>query len=319
MKSSGFKISETRRRRKGLKIVGFILIGIFIIWAVIYFFPTGKIPKKAFFDYRLDRPLVIAHQGGEHLAPSNTLTAFQQAKELGVDVLEFDVHMTKDGYLVAIHDDTVDRTTDGSGRVNDLTLEEIKQLDAGYYFHDENGEHIYRGKGITIPTLEEIFEQFPDMRMNIELKKTNDPAIYEDMVRTFWDVVQKYEMEDRVLAASFSQEIIEMLIDVSDGKLAVSGGRDEVEKFVIYHKIFLNSLYRPKVDAIQIPTSEGKYNLMDKKLIRGAEKQGMEVHYWTINDQETMKELIELGADGIITDRPDLMIELLQSEGKMNE
>src|SRR5699024_4611846 len=119
--------------------------------------------------------LVIAHRGGRGLAPEGTLTAFDQAVSLGVDVLEFDTHLTKDGHLVVIHDDTVDRTTNGTGKVNELTLEEVQNLDAGYSFTDEEDEYVFRDQGVYIPTVEEVFQKYPNMRHLIELKDTNAP------------------------------------------------------------------------------------------------------------------------------------------------
>ncbi|UCZ52408.1 glycerophosphodiester phosphodiesterase [Bacillus shivajii] len=300
--------------KKGNRIKWIVaVLGILLVsWLVIYFFPVAERPAQSFFEN--DRPLVIAHQGGEHLAPSNTLAAFEQARELGVDVIEFDVHMTKDGYLVAIHDNTVDRTTDGIGKVNDLTLEEIRALDAADYFQDLNGEYSYKEQGVTIPTVEEIFDEFSDMRLNIELKATNDPEFYEPMSKRLWELIEEYGNAKRVLVASFEHDIIEMFQEVSNGQVPVSGGRQEVTKFVVFHKLFLNGLYRANVDAIQIPTEESIFNLKDEKLIHGAKKRGMDVHYWTINDQDKMRELVELGADGIITDRPDLLIEVLEEQ-----
>lgn len=301
--------SPSKKKRIGKWFVIFLGV-VLILWAIIYFFPISERPSHPFFEN--DRPLVIAHQGGEHLAPSNTLVAFEQARELGVDVIEFDVHMTRDGHLVAIHDNTVDRTTDGSGKVNDMTLEEIKALDAADYFQDLDGEYSYRGQGITIPTVEEIFDEFSNMRLNIELKATNDPELYEPISEKMWELIEQYGNAERVLVASFEHEIIEMFQDISEGTVPVSGGRDEVTKFVIFHKAFLNGLYRANVDAVQIPTEESIFDLKDGKLIRGAERRGMDVHYWTINDAGTMRELIDLGAGGIITDRPDLLIDVLE-------
>lgn len=297
------------KKRSKLKIISSILGAIMIVWVAIYFMPAFKKVSTPFAD--VERPLVIAHQGGEHLAPSNTLASFTNAMDLGVDVIEFDIHMTKDGYLVAIHDATVDRTTDGTGRVNDLTLAEIKQLDAGHYFKDLNGEFSFQNKGVEIPTVEEAFEAVPNMKWNIEIKDTNDPELFEDIAEKLWLIIQDYHLEEDVLIASFDQDIIDIMLDVSDGQAFVSGGRAEITKFVIIHKLFLNGLYRPTVNAIQIPTEDSNINLKSRGLIKGANRLGMDVHYWTINDKEKMKELIELGADGIITDRPDLMMELL--------
>ena len=116
---------------------------------------------------------MIAHQGGDGLWPGNTLYAFEQAAALGVDVLEMDLHITKDGVLVINHDETVDRTTDGTGTIEDMTLAELKALDAGYDWSKDGGQTFpYRGMGLTIPTLEEIFQTFPEYHMTIEIKKT---------------------------------------------------------------------------------------------------------------------------------------------------
>ncbi|MCD8508849.1 MAG: glycerophosphodiester phosphodiesterase [Bacillus sp. (in: Bacteria)] len=314
MKISVVRVSSPSKKKKILRRIGIILGTILLIWTAIFLFPVSERPVKPFFVFDHDRPIIIAHQGGEHLAPSNTMVAFEMARDMGVDVLEFDIHKTKDGHLVAIHDNTVDRTTDGTGRVNDLTLEEIKQLDAADYFQDLNGEYSFRGQGITIPTVEEIFEEFSDMKMVIEVKKTNDPELYMPMTENLWELIERYGLEDQILIASFDQAINDKFTEISNGRLAVSGGRQEVTKFVVFHKLFLNSLYRPKVDAVQIPTEESIFNLADRNLIRGAERRGMEVHYWTINDEETMRELIELGAHGIITDRPDLMLKILNED-----
>lgn len=304
-----FAIKKTTRNLKTK--VGTVLLGIIALWVIIYFFPvTSNLEHPLFAN---EEVLVIAHQGGEHLAPSNTLEAFTNAEKLGVDVIEFDIHMTKDKHLVTIHDDTVDRTTNGTGKVNELTLEEIQSLDAGHYFQDLDGSYNYKGKDVYIPTIEEVFEAIPNMKWNIEIKDTNDPKLYRSITEQLWKTIQQYNLEENVLIASFDQDIIETVIDVSNGEALVSGGRSEVTKFVILHKLFLNGLYSPSVQAFQIPTNEGIINLKDRKLIQGANRRGMDAHYWTINDEATMKTLIELGADGILTDRPDLLINILET------
>ena len=114
------------------------------------------------------KPLVIAHQGGDGLWPSDTMYAFQRAVAMGVDMLEMDLHVTADGQFVLMHDETVDRTTDGIGRLEDMTLAQVKALDAGYRWTADGGQtYPYRGQGITVATVEELFQAFPDMPMNI--------------------------------------------------------------------------------------------------------------------------------------------------------
>lgn len=304
--------TNQQKKRRGLFVLITIILVVIGVWMVLNFLPVQERALKPFFDS--DRPMVIAHQGGEHLAPSNTIVAFEQARQLGVDVIEFDVHITKDEQLVAIHDSTVDRTTDGEGSVSELTLEEIQQLDAGHYFIDLDGEHSFRGQGITIPSVEEIFENFSEMKMVIELKATNPVGTHQVMSELLWDLLQRYELEDRVLIASFDHSIIEAFNELAGGRVAISGGREEITNFVVFNKLFLNGLYTPKVDAIQIPTEESIFDLTSSSLIKAAQRKGIEVHYWTINDEETMKFLLDQGADGIITDRPDLLLNLLENQ-----
>lgn len=298
-------------KKKKWRIFGGILALIAGSWLLIYLTPFSATSSLHKFDQ--NKPLVIAHGGGGHLAPSNTMAAFKHAYELGADVLEFDIHMTADGHLVVIHDPTINRTTNGTGRVSKMTLQQIQSYDAAYSFRDLNGSYSYRGKGVTVPTVDEVFATIndPDMLYNIEIKDSNEPHLYNEISEKLWNLIQDYGLEENVIIASFDQAIIEMVLEASDGKALVSGGRDEITKFVIFHKLFLNGLYRQNVHALQMPTKEGDINLADVKLIRGAQRRGMHVHYWTINDPETMKQLIDLGADGILTDRPDLLIQLL--------
>lgn len=272
-----------------------------------------KQPNNPFFQSV--RPLVIAHQGGELLAPSNTMAAFNKAVELGADVLEFDIHITMDGQLVAIHDKTVDRTTNGKGKVHDFTLEDLQKLDAGYHFKDLNGEFSYRGKEVYIPTVEEIFKAFPDMRMIIEIKANNPPERIQEISESFWDLIKEYRMEEQIIVASFSQEIVQHFQELTNGRVAVAAGEAEVKKFVLLKKFFLANLFNTKVNAIQIPTEASIFNLAHPSIIKEAQRRNLIIQYWTIDDKKTMRTLIEHGADGIMTNRPDLMIELLHEMG----
>jgi glycerophosphoryl diester phosphodiesterase len=138
-------VKKARRKNTIFLSLKLIVSALLIILLVINLFPVKQIKQKSFFNHT--RPLVIAHQGGELLAPSNTMAAFQNAANIGVDVLETDIHITKDGHLVTIHDASVDRTTDGKGKIEDLTLTEIQDLDAGYHFKNLEGNHNFRGKG----------------------------------------------------------------------------------------------------------------------------------------------------------------------------
>jgi len=296
--------------KKWLKRIGIALVGILAVWFILFLFPLSSDEETPFFEGD-EGTLVMAHGGGLDLAPGGTLEAFRQSDELGVDVLEYDVHITSDDELVVIHDATVDRTTDGSGTVNEMTLEEVQSLDAGHSFQDENGDYPYRDQGIYIPTVEEVFEEFDHTRHLIELKDTNDPELYEDMAQEMWDLIETHDMHEDVMIASFDHNINELFADISDGTVAIGAGEQEAEEFVIAHKAFANLLYNPSADAFQLPTEQRGFNLADWKLIRGANNRGMQVYYWTINDEETMRELVELGAHGIMTDDPELLMEVI--------
>ena len=254
----------------------------------------------------IERPLVIAHQGGDGLWPGNTMCAFEQADELGVDVLEMDLHVTKDDQLVLIHDETVDRTTDGTGDVGSMTLAELKQLDAAYDWSLDEGQTFpFRSQGITIPTLEEVFQTFPDKHMTIEIKMTN--AL---MAKPFCELIRQYNMQDKVLVASFyDKRMREFRRECPE--VATSSARGETTQFVLLTKGFLGRLYSPKFFALQVPEESNGITVMTEAFVRAAHERGLAVEPWTIDDPEQMRQYIDWGVDGIITDRPDLMLEIL--------
>ncbi len=251
-----------------------------------------------------DRPLNIAHQGGEHLRPSNTMQSFEHGVALGVDVLEMDIHSSADGILVTIHDDTVDRTTNGTGHVNDLTLAQLKSLDAGAYWTDDDGAtYPYRGQGVTIATLEEIFSAFPEKSMVIEIKQA-EPSI----VQPFCDLIGAHSMTDKVLVASFIQPVIDEF-RVACPAVATSAARTDTIKFYILQLFRLQNLVSPNYEAFQVPEYFSGIKVLTPHFVKAAKQRGVRVEAWTINDSAEMSRFLTLGVDGIITDRPDLMQE----------
>lgn len=314
MSQPNIQISPSLSRKKSIKrwITG-SLIFILIAYFALNYGPVDKRPNHPFF--KSDRPLVIAHQGGELLAPSNTMLAFQQAVDLGVDVLETDIHITKDGELVTIHDPSVDRTTNGTGLVAELSLKELQKLDAGYHFKDLAGEFSYRGKGAYIPTVEELFQAFPNMRMVIEIKDDNPPERINEISEKLWNLIKEYKKKNQIIVASFDQKIVDQFQKISNGKVAISAGESEIKKFIILKKFFLANLYKPKADAFQIPTEASIFNLATPSVISEAKRRNVNVQYWTIDDKETMKSLIQNGANGIMTNRPDLLLEVMDEMG----
>jgi len=289
------------KKKISLSILGIILL-VLILIAVF----SQRAPDHPYYASDLPYPLVIAHQGGDGLWPGDTLYAFEHAADLGVDVLEMDLHITRDGALVINHDETVDRTTDGMGYIEDMTLTEIKSLDAGYRWSDDEGQtYPYRGMGITIPTLEEIFQSFPGYHMTIEIKKTE-----ASMAAPFCDMIRAYGMQDKILVATFyderAEEFRRVCLDV-----ATSSARQETTVFVLLSKVFLGRLYSPAFYALQVPEESSGITVMTPQFVRAAHERNLRVEPWTIDDPEQMQLYIDWGVDGLITDRPDLMLELL--------
>lgn len=282
------------------------LLAAIIIIGIGFRLTTKPAPEHPYYDQGTNSPLVIAHQGGDGVWPGETMLAYQNSVELGVDVLEMDIHITKDGILVLMHDETVDRTTNGTGEIEAMTLEEIKKLDAAYNWSPDEGKTFpYRGQGITVATLEEVFQSFANKHMTIEIKKTNT-----SMAKPFCDLIREYNMQDKVLAASFHDERLKEF-RAECPEVATSSAKNETTVFVLLSKTYLGGFYSPKFFSLQVPERSGGITVMTQSFVRAAHARNLAVEPWTINDKETMRRFIDWGVDGIITDRPDILVNLL--------
>ena len=263
-------------------------------------------PDHPYYADGLNYPLVIAHQGGDGVWPGETMFAYQHAADLSVDVLEMDIHITADGALILMHDETVDRTTDGTGEIESMTLAQLKELDAAYDWSPDDGATFpYRGQGITVTTLEEVFKAFPDKHMTIEIKKTN-----ASMIKPFCALIREYDMQDKVLVASFYDDKLKEF-RAECPEVATSSAKNETTVFVLMTKAFLGGFYSPKFYSLQVPEESGGITVLTQGFVRAAHARNLAVEPWTINDEATMRKFIDWGVDGIITDRPDIMMEVL--------
>jgi glycerophosphoryl diester phosphodiesterase len=258
--------------------------------------------RRRFLD--ADRPIAFAHRGGAALWPENTLAAFRGALGLGLRWLETDGHMTRDGVIVLCHDAGLERTTDGAGLVRDHTLAELRELDAGWRFSTDGGRSFpWRGKGLTIPTLEDVLALGDDVRVNLEIKQ-RAPS----MARPLWDLVRRLGAEDRILVAAEQDPLVRELRAVSGGRVATSAGRREVTAFWLAVRTGLDRLLPIHYDALQVPVRSGRLRIVDERFIAAAHRRGIQVHVWTIDEPSEMRALVALGVDGIMTDRPDLLL-----------
>lgn len=248
-----------------------------------------------FYDGRVAN---IAHRGGMRFAPEHTLPAYQHALDVGADVLELDLHSTSDGVIVVLHDDTLEGTTDGEGLVKRMTLEELKELDAGYDFR-VGGEHTYRGQGLTIPTLAEVLEAFPNECYTVEIKQT-EPWIVDEVLAVF----DEYGAAERSIFASFDDRVADAIRD-DRPELLTGMGAAAMALFVSATDSQAEG-YETPAQAMQAP-----WEYVDAPLVERSHRVGLLVHPWTVNNEDDMRDLVAMGVDGIITDDPELLNEVL--------
>ena len=248
----------------------------------------------------IDIPRVVAHRGSSGRAPENTLHALRLAiDEDGAGGLELDLRRSADGAVVVLHDDTVDRTTDGTGRSDSLPLGALRELDAGARF----GAGEFAGRSIRIPTLEEVLESFPRTWLSLDLKQ-GDPVTERATVEL---LLRFGRTGDVVLSAEDPRAATRIARLAPDIPRFVH--RAGVRSFYFRHRLRLFAGWRAPGQSLQIPVRHGRFDLSSARLIRDAHARGMRVLYWTVNDLELARELFARGADGIITDWPSRMRE----------
>lgn len=255
------------------------------------------------------RPRLFAHRGGARIAPENTIEAFAAGLAAGADRLEMDVHATRDGHVVVLHDPTIDRTTDGTGLVREMTLAELQRLDAGARFPGDGGDFPFRGRGVVVPTLAAVLEAFPGVPLNIEIKQ-DEPQIEHAVL----DVLDRFGARAQVLLAAEESTIMARIRAAAPDVLTSFSAADVLEFVTAWHGGTLDA-YRPPGIALQIPPSFGEVQLVTAESVAIAHRMGLEMHVWTIDDPAEMAALLDLGVDAIMTDVPPLAARLLQERG----
>ncbi|MCC6644344.1 MAG: glycerophosphodiester phosphodiesterase [Polyangiaceae bacterium] len=257
--------------------------------------PATKAPAACADVLACGTGLAIAHRGGGALAPEETAEAMDNAVALGADVLELDVHRTSDGVVVCMHDDTVDRTTNGTGKIKDKTFTELRALDAGYRFSPDGASFPRRGAGVVVATLEELLLRHPTKPFSVELKQSA-PSIVDDVIA----VLRATGASKRVVVASFSDvAIAEMRQKAPDVATSLSAG--EMVTFTALETED-EATYRAPGGFLQAPV-----NSIDADRLARARRLGLRVQVWTVNDRATMDAMLELGVDGVMSDDPRLL------------
>lgn len=257
----------------------------------------------------LDRPtpVGIAHRGGAEEAPENTLEAFGAAVALGYRWLETDAHVTRDGVLVAFHDPCLDDTTDRTGAIADLAIAEVEAAEAGYVVSPDGGRSFpFRGRGMRIPRLEDLLLRWPQARVNIDPKAD---ACVEPLVA----LMNRLGAWDRVNVGAFADRRLRRVRALSHGRACTSMGPRAVA--VARVASLCGRMPRQGADCIQVPIRTGRIPIVTAGFVRAAHRAGLHVHVWTVNDQSMMHELLDLGVDGIMTDRPRLLRDVFAARG----
>jgi len=260
--------------------------------------------KTDFFTPAL--PRVFGHRGSAGTHPENTLESFRVAAACGVQYLEFDLHMTRDGEIVVAHDEHLKRMCGLDRVIPDLTYAELAKADAGRMFTLDDATFPFREKGIRVPRLAEVLAEFPKLRMIVEVKQ-----IAPSVVAPMLDVIDRAGMRRNVLVASEHQqpldEVRKLAPDVPTNFSYLESGT------FIQAMGSRDANYCPPADAVQIPHRHESWELVTPESVEFAHRLGVEVHVWTVNEKSEMSELLDMGVDGLISDYPSRALEVVRS------
>ena len=291
-----------------MKKVLIFICGFYLFLYILGFIIPQKITHPVL--ERLSKPVTIAHQGGNKIYPDESLLAFTNAINMGIQVIEFDIHRTKDGIIVINHDQTIDRLTNGTGLIREMSWVELQQVDGAYNWSPDGLTYPYRDKGIKILSLIEMMDAFPQQLYDIEIKQ-HDPPLEKDLC----DLLRKYGVAaDQAIVASFRDETLARFHDICP-EVAISLPVNQGTVLYILSRVGLERLLPLDAVVAQLPTTFstilGQLEL-DRRYIEAFAKGDRQVWVWTVNASIEMKRLVKMGAHGIITDRPDILMDFVQ-------
>jgi glycerophosphoryl diester phosphodiesterase len=257
--------------------------------------------------FTASRPLTFAHRGGSSLRPENTFAAFDHGVALGADGLELDVRLSRDGVVVVHHDPTLARTTNLTAAIGACSADELARADAGYHFQRDGAA--FRGRGIRVPTLADVLTRYQDRRVIVELKE-NRP----ELARATVDVVRRADAIDRVCLGSYGLRVLRHA-RMLEPMIATSAAREEV-RWALYRlwcRWPLGPRSRVGYSGFQVPELAGRTRIVSPAFVAAAHRAGLGVQVWTVDAEADAERLLSWGVDGLITDRPDVIVSVVQA------
>ena len=256
-------------------------------------------------------PQIIAHQGSSLELPPNTVEAFELALNQGADIIELDIWLTKDEEWVVVHDENLLKITGINKNVGELTMLEMNFLDAGYGFYKNNTERTnLNTKQYKIPSLEKIFQTFSDERINIEIKDSKLSGLVGLI-----DLINEYKMSDNILIVSSHYSVIKKFRKMASRQIVTAASRRDIISSMYWSWL---PLYEFKFDAFQLPfysKTVEKYKMNQSSWLKDKQGKQLEVHYYTLDDTVDIKQAILIGANGIITNKPKVVYDVLKNLG----
>ena len=332
---------SARSKKWMIPCIALVVVALFML-VINLIPPKHNVETNPFVVGEGELPMIAAHRGGGDCNPENTMLAFREAvNTFGVQIIESDLYLTKDGYLVYNHDSYIDETCNVNGdltltevetlcevksnrhQIADLTLSELRQYNFGYYFENKSGERPYEhetdlaGKGLQIATIEQLFEEFyatrPDLLFIVEIK--NEGEAGATACAKLNETLQQYpDYLDNIVVGTFHDEV-ELILKENYPHLMRGAPMGTAAKFVATEIFKVNLFDNSDFACLQIPTTYDvgiELSLDKSAYVKRAHRRNVAVQYWTINDAETMRELIELGCDCIMTDDPELLRSVLE-------
>lgn len=304
------------------KRYGIVILFLLCCYLLLQFYPLSINEKEMkFVKNDMENPLVIAHGGAKKLYPENTILAFEKSIEMGVDAIEMDIRLSADNVLCTIHDEDISTYTNHKGKVQDYTYDELSFFNFGYHFKSLDDEYTYRSvsNNKLIPArIDNLFKQYDSsITYVLEIKEEHERG--KQVAKLLYDLIIQYDLADHCIVASFDYDTMQYFQSINQANISCVMDYKHSKDFVVASYIGYDFLKTYSMDGIMFPLVEREIPLDDSYLIHKIHRHAMFAFYWTIDDEKTMKALIDKKVDGIITDRPDLLLKILYKEaGQMN-